>query len=95
MRCIKAATFDLIITDYRLPAGRTGVELVNAAREAQPRLAAVLVSGDTAEERKREALEAGLMLVEKPVSAERLQKHISRALRQMLELHGVRTNERF
>jgi signal transduction histidine kinase/CheY-like chemotaxis protein len=94
MRCIKAATFDLIITDYRLPGGRTGVELVNAAREAQPRLAAVLVSGDTAEERKREAIEAGLMLVEKPVSAERLQNHISRALRQMLELHGVRTNER-
>jgi signal transduction histidine kinase/CheY-like chemotaxis protein len=90
MRCIKAATFDLIITDYRLPGGRTGVELVTAAREAQPRLAAVLVSGDTAEERKREALEAGLMLVEKPVSAERLQKHISRALRQMLELHSVR-----
>ncbi len=81
VRHVESERFDLLVTDYRLPAGRTGIDVLNAARRSHPALAAVLVSGDTAEERKREAEAAGLVLLEKPVTAASLQTHIARALR--------------
>jgi signal transduction histidine kinase/CheY-like chemotaxis protein len=79
-QALSARQFDVLITDYRLPAGRTGIELVELGRQGNRRLAAVLVSGDTADERKREATAAGLMLIEKPVSAATLQRHVARAV---------------
>jgi signal transduction histidine kinase/CheY-like chemotaxis protein len=59
---------DLIISDYHLANGKTGIEAIeriNAAFGAS--IAAILVSGDTAPERLRDAKDKGYILLHKPV----------------------------
>ena len=69
---LKTANFvpDLIVADYRLREGKTGVEGIkristNVGRE----IPAIIVTGDIAPERMREAKESGYRLLHKPVSA--------------------------
>jgi len=64
---------DLIISDYHLPNGRTGIEAIeqiNAALGAS--IPAILISGDTAPERLRDAKDGGYILLHKPVDPMRL-----------------------
>jgi len=59
---------DLIISDYHLANGKTGIEAIeriNAAFGAS--IAAILISGDTAPERLRDAKDKGYILLHKPV----------------------------
>jgi signal transduction histidine kinase len=59
---------DLIISDYHLANGKTGIEAIeriNAAFGAP--IAAILISGDTAPERLRDAKDKGYILLHKPV----------------------------
>jgi two-component system, sensor histidine kinase len=58
----------LVICDYRLRERRTGAEAIAALREHNPRLPAILVTGDTAPERLREAQASGLPILHKPVA---------------------------
>jgi signal transduction histidine kinase/CheY-like chemotaxis protein len=64
---------DLIICDYRLPGGENGIEVVRRLQAigagAPP---ALLITGDTAPERLREAEASGLPVLHKPVSSARL-----------------------
>jgi len=71
---------DLVLTDLRLRANDDGIAAVRSLRSAVPGLPAVLISGDTAPERLREAHAAGLTLLHKPVSAEQLLSAIESAL---------------
>lgn len=63
---------DIVLCDLRLRGADDGLAAVRSLRSAHPKLPAVLISGDTAPERLREAHEAGLTLLHKPVSAEQL-----------------------
>lgn len=63
---------DIVLCDMRLRGADDGLAALRSLRSAHPKLPAVLISGDTAPERLREAHEAGLTLLHKPVSAEQL-----------------------
>jgi len=71
---------DIVLVDFRLHEGDDGITAVNSLRALMPGLPALLVSGDTAPERLREAHEAGLTLLHKPVLAEQLLAAIRQAL---------------
>jgi two-component system, sensor histidine kinase len=71
---------DLVISDYRLRGGRTGLQAVADIRRALGRtLPAILVTGDTAPDRMAEAHASGLELLHKPVAPARL-RHLMRVL---------------
>jgi len=64
---------DLIISDYHLASGKTGIraiEQINAAFGSS--IPAILISGDTAAEPLRDAKERGYILLHKPVDPMRL-----------------------
>jgi CheY-like chemotaxis protein len=64
---------DLIISDYHLASGKTGIraiEQINAAFGSS--IPAILISGDTAPEPLRDAKDRGYILLHKPVDPMRL-----------------------
>jgi len=64
---------DLIISDYHLASGKTGIraiEQINAAFGSA--IPAILISGDTAPEPLRDANDRGYILLHKPVDPMRL-----------------------
>ncbi len=64
---------ELIIADYRLRADRTGSQAIDRVRrEFGASIPALIVTGDTAPERLREAQASGHMLMNKPVPPARL-----------------------
>ncbi|WP_051516441.1 hybrid sensor histidine kinase/response regulator [Herbaspirillum sp. RV1423] len=69
---------DIIISDYRLREQRTGTEAIQAIRaECGMDLPALLITGDTAPARLREARASGLPLLHKPVSPSQLQSWLA------------------
>ena len=67
----------LVLSDYRLRELRTGAEAIAALRaEFGARLPAVLITGDTAPERSREAHAVGVPLLHKPVSPAQLYRRL-------------------
>jgi signal transduction histidine kinase len=74
---------DLIISDYQLAGGKTGFEAVDRLRGVlgDP-IPALLISGDTAPERLREAGASGHLLLHKPVSPAVLRATLNHLLRQ-------------
>jgi two-component system, sensor histidine kinase len=79
-------TLDLLITDYRLREGMTGGDVITAVREKLHTskgdiLPAIIITGDTAPERIREASSyEATTLLHKPVSAATLQDCMQRIL---------------
>jgi CheY-like chemotaxis protein len=73
---------DLIISDYRLGDGTTGIEAIRRLREAigSP-VQAFVISGDTAPDRLREASANGYHLLHKPVSPMTLRTTLIRLLK--------------
>ena len=70
---------DLIISDYRLQAGKTGFEAIARLRSlSRSQVPAFLISGDTAPERLREASVSGYHLLHKPVLPMTLRALINR-----------------
>jgi len=64
---------DLIISDYHLANGRTGIEAIERIDAAfGASIPAILISGDTAPERLRDARDKGYILLHKPVDPMRL-----------------------
>ena len=60
---------DLIISDYHLADGTTGIEAIERLRDIfKAAIPALLISGDTAPEQVREARAKGYLLLHKPVS---------------------------
>ena len=73
---------DLIISDYRLANGRTGIEAIERLRDALgSAIPAFLISGDTGSELLREASVRGYQLVHKPVLPMELRTTLNRLLR--------------
>lgn len=72
---------DLIISDYRLRDHCKGTDVIQAIRSTcHAEIPAILVTGDTAPVRLREAAASGLPLMHKPVSPLLLYKELSRML---------------
>lgn len=68
---------DVVISDYRLCEQRTGVEAIAAVRALLGEsLLALLITGDTAPERLREAQASGIPLLHKPVSPSKLYRRL-------------------
>jgi signal transduction histidine kinase len=68
---------ELVISDYRLREQRTGVEAIAALRaQMGEALPALLITGDTAPERLREAQASGIPLLHKPVSPSQLYRKL-------------------
>lgn len=64
---------EVVVSDYRLRELRTGVEAIAALRDLLGKgLPALLITGDTAPDRLREALASGITLLHKPVSPSHL-----------------------
>ncbi|VWX58616.1 Hybrid sensor histidine kinase/response regulator [Burkholderiales bacterium 8X] len=71
----------LVISDYRLRGTQTGAQAIAALRaEFGTGLPALLVTGDTAPERLREARASGVPLLHKPVSPDQLHNGVLRVL---------------
>ena len=78
---------DLIISDYRLADGKTGIEAIERLRDALDfAVPAFLISGDTAPERLREASASGYHLLHKPVPPMALRTTLNR----LLKAHATR-----
>jgi signal transduction histidine kinase/CheY-like chemotaxis protein len=68
---------DVVISDYRLREQRTGIEAIAAMRNLLGEsLPALLITGDTAPERLREAQASGIPLLHKPVSPGKLYRKL-------------------
>jgi len=76
---------DIMLADFRLVGGNTGIEAIEAARKVIPNLPALLISGDTAPERLKQADEAGIKLFHKPVKPFLLEKEIANLLTKNLK----------
>ena len=71
---------DIVLSDLRLRGSENGIETVRAIRRLYPGMPAILISGDIAPDRLREAEAAGIVLLHKPVPVETLKKEIARVV---------------
>jgi len=76
----EALNIDVIIADFRLRRRENGIDTVHQLRTRLGGVPALLVTGDTAPERLREAQASGLPLLHKPVPAGKLRQTILAAL---------------
>lgn len=66
-------SFDLIVTDYHLRGGETGIQVISAIRASLRRgLKAVLITGDTSSAIKELSADPDLRVASKPVNADEL-----------------------
>jgi signal transduction histidine kinase/CheY-like chemotaxis protein len=73
---------DLVLCDLRLPGAHDGLEAIRALRSKYgAALPAVIVTGDTAEERLAAVAASGLPLLQKPVAASTLARTLGALLR--------------
>ena len=73
---------NLVISDYLLANGKTGVDVIERLRGVfAATIPAFLISGDTTSERMREADARGLPLLHKPVSPMALRSMVNQLLR--------------
>lgn len=81
-------TPDLIISDYQLLNGETGLDAIRLVHQSlQQAVPAVLITGDVRPDRLREANNQGFALLHKPVEPDKLQSAMVEALRQANHLN--------
>jgi len=74
---------DLIVSDFHLSGGKTGIEVIEGLRRTlSAEIPAFLVSGDTSPELLRQARASGYHLLHKPVDAMTLRAMVSYVLRE-------------
>jgi signal transduction histidine kinase/ActR/RegA family two-component response regulator len=74
---------DLIVSDYHLAGGKTGIDVIEGVRRAlSAEIPAFLVSGDTSPELLRHARASGYHLLHKPVDPMTLRAMVSHALKE-------------
>ena len=73
----------LIVSDYHLSGGKTGIEVIDALRRTfSAEIPAFLVSGDTSPELLGQARASGYHLLHKPVDPMKLRAMVSFVLRE-------------
>jgi len=73
------ASFDLLLTDFRMPGG-SGVELIQRVRQADQGLAVLLTSGNLHEEWSEDGDLEGVTVLQKPFSRDQLALAVQEAL---------------
>ena len=71
---------ELVLADFRLRGDDTGIRTIQALQAIDPSVSGLLVSGDTAPERLREAHAAGIALLHKPVQPSLLRESVGRMI---------------
>jgi CheY-like chemotaxis protein len=72
---------DVIIADYRLRDGQTGVAAIRTIQALFDKpIPAILITGDTGAERLRDAAASGLPILHKPVNGSQLRELLTRSL---------------
>lgn len=79
VECTRSFEPALVLADLRLRGEDGGLRVIETLRRVWPRLPALLITGDTAPLRLREAHDAGVELLHKPVAADQLREVILRA----------------
>ncbi len=79
LRAIEDGRPDIVVADFRLVDGDDGLHTIARLRERVPGLRALLVSGDTTPERLRQARDARIRLLHKPVDTAALLRELRRA----------------
>jgi PAS domain S-box-containing protein len=70
---LRTQTFDLLVTDYHLESGRTGTQVIAAARQRHGAgFKAILVTGDTSAAIREMQVDAKLRIASKPINSEEL-----------------------
>lgn len=78
---ISDTTPDLILSDFRLENNETGLELIKRIRKDKNHdIPAIIITGDTAPERLKEAQKSGFMIIHKPVKAAVLRRIMQQIL---------------
>ncbi|WP_299438663.1 PAS domain S-box protein [uncultured Rhodospira sp.] len=73
---------DVMLVDFRLPSGRTGVEAVALARgHFRHAIPALLLTGDTESQKLRDASRGGLPVLRKPVRPDQLRLKLAELIR--------------
>lgn len=73
---------DIILADYRLQNGNTGIKAINCLRKTfKQNIPAVLLTGDTAPDRLTEAKCSGLPILHKPINVENLLQALESAIK--------------
>lgn len=79
---LSGRTPQLLICDWRLRGEETGISAIRQVRAALAAIIpALLITGDTAPERLRQAHETGLLLLHKPVAGGRLRAAVANVMR--------------
>jgi CheY-like chemotaxis protein len=79
-RQAREARPDVILADMRLRNGENGIQAIASIVEAIGPTPALLISGDTAPDRLKEAMAAGIKLLHKPVALPLLQAELAALL---------------
>lgn len=78
----QAAGVDLLVTDYHLQHGETGMQVIEALRAARPGpLKAILITGDAAPAVDPRSADPYLRIASKPINAEQLLATLRELLR--------------
>ena len=81
---VNGQKLDLLIVDYRLREEKTGREAIALIRQhIRNDLPAIIITGDTAADRLREAQASDALLLHKPVASTELQRTMSRLLKEV------------
>lgn len=78
VQAARTARPSIVLADFRLRQGEDGMRVIRELRLLWPDLPALLISGDTAPDRLREARDAGIPLLHKPVPPALLRESILR-----------------
>src|SRR5262249_79048 len=79
---------DLIVSDYHLPGGKAGIEVIEALRrKLSAEIPAFLVSGDISPELLREVRAKGHHLLHKPGEPMALRAMVRHVLKQLADAH--------
>ena len=73
LKLLQAQSFDLIITDARMPGSLDGIDLIKTYRKKRPGQKALFITGYAIEEKIESTLEEGMVLcLKKPFHSEEL-----------------------
>ncbi|MCY7371032.1 MAG: response regulator [Polaromonas sp.] len=78
-RHARAGSLDMVISDFRLRDRADGIDVIRQCLAICPGLYALLISGDTAPDRLKQAHAAQIPLLHKPVALDELMRHIEQA----------------
>ena len=81
LKLLQSQSFDLIITDARMPGTLDGIDLIQTYRKEHPTQKAIFITGYAVEEKIEQALQEGTVLcLRKPFQSEELLSAIQRLL---------------